>query len=219
VPHSAWPWASVRHSANTAAADLLLPDLPQPMPPLLKLVSDMGLRSAAEPRPPSGGNAKTGRAPGPSELNVWGPYTDGQAGTSFSKNRGRPFRHSPRRTTPRAHGQLSGRRSPQRLRGGRRTWAPAARLKEWPALRRPRIPAWLSAQGYTCRRGYISTTTSGELRGNALVGGSGHPQGVGRACCGPWCPALPGITVTHGKVDGQPTPSPSPLARAEWGTP
>ena len=157
---------------------------------------------AAEPRPT--GNAtlverETG-TPGHASINVWDLYTDnGQYFFSQTKaglpaqvkednNQGDGmFAREIAAATYAATGNLD----------------TAALKMAWAADTTP-VPAWLSAQVKNMSAGGLQIDNYvWESSEDALVAGSGNPQvraGVLRLVS-----VLPGITVTHGTVDGQPT--------------
>jgi hypothetical protein len=165
--------------------------------PLVKLVADL----SAAPQPT--GNAtlveRETASPGQASINVWDLYTDAgqyffsqtEAGLPAQVNEGNnqgagQFGQEVAAATYAVNGDLD----------------TAALKMAWPYS--TPVPAWLSAQ--------VSKMSAGGLQidnyvwencEDALVAGSGNPQvraGVLRLVS-----ALPGITVTHGTVDSQPT--------------
>ena len=179
-------------------------------PPLVELADVL----VAAPRP--GGDAtlverETG-TPGKASVNVWDLYADDgqyffsqtkatcQAQVKKDNNQGDGmFGREVAAATAAATGDLD-----------------TAVLKMAWALDTTPVPAWLSAQVKTMSAGGVQIDNYvWENSEDALVAGSGNPQvraGVLRLVS-----ALPGITVTHGTVDGQPTLTLT-AGKAELGT-
>jgi len=188
--------ASGAHPANTGT-----PASPagsaHAQPPLVVLAADL----AAAPRP--AGNAtlveRETAAPGHASINVWDLYTDDGRYFFSPTEAGLPAQ------VKEDHNQGDGQ-------FGREVAAAAyavtgdldtAALKmAWPYA--TPVPAWLSAQVTNMPAGGIQIDNYvWENCEDALVAGSGNPQvraGVLRLVS-----ALPGIAVTHGTADGQPT--------------
>ena len=196
APRSAAPaavgGASGAHPASTGAstgpADARLP--------LVTLAADV----AAEPRPAGDATLveRETAAPGQASIKVWDLYADDgryffsrtKAGlpTQVEKNNsqgGGQFGREVAAATYAVTGNLD----------------TAALKMAWPFA--TPVPAWLSAQVKNMSAGGIQIDNYvWENCEDALVAGSGNPQvraGVLRLVS-----ALPGITVTHGTVDGQP---------------
>jgi hypothetical protein len=165
-------------------------------PPLVKLAADL----AAAP-PPAGDATLVERetgAPGRASIDVWDLYTDG----------GRYFFSQTEAGLP---AQVKGNNNQGDGQFGREVAAAAYAAtgdRDTAALRMAwpyptPVPAWLSAQVKNMSAGGMQIDNYvWENCEDALVAGSGNPRvraGVLRLVS-----ALPGITVTHGTVDGQP---------------
>jgi hypothetical protein len=167
-------------------------------PPLVKLAAYV----AAEPRPAGDATLverETGAA-GEASINVWDLYTDDgryffsqtEAGLPAQVNEG----------NNQADGQFAREiaAATYAVKGDLDT---AALKMAWAPSTTP-VPAWLSAQVKEMSAGGLQIDNYvWENCEDALVAGSGNPQvraGVLRLVS-----ALPGITVTHGTLDGQPT--------------
>jgi hypothetical protein len=191
------PQASRAHPANTGASTSSTGSTGA-RPPLAKLAAFL----AAEPRPAGDATLmerETG-APGKASINVWDLYTDDgryffsrtEAGlpaqVKENNNQGDGmFAREIAAATYAATGDLD-----------------TAVLKmAWAPDTTP-VPAWLSAQVKDISAGGLQIDNYvWENCEDALVAGAGNPQvraGVLRLVS-----ALPGITVTHGTADGQPT--------------
>ena len=201
--------ASGAHPANTgaSASPTGSADAQQP---LVKLAAYL----AAEP-PPKGDATLVERetgAPGQASINVWDLYTDDGRYFFSQTEAGLPaqvkednnqgdgvFAREIAAATYAATGNLD----------------TAALKMAWAPNTTP-VPAWLSAQVKDISAGGLQIDNYvWEGCEDALVAGSGNPQvraGVLRLVS-----ALPGITVTHGTVDGQPTLTLTAGA-AEWGS-
>ena len=167
-------------------------------PPLAKLAAFL----TAAPRPAGDATLverETG-APGKASINVWDLYTDDGRYFFSQTKAGLPaqvkanndqgagqFRREVAAATYAATGDLDS----------------AALKMAWAPDTTP-VPAWLSAQVKKMSAGGLQIDNYvWENCQDALIAGSGNPQvraGVLRLVS-----ALPGITVTHGTVDGQPT--------------
>ena len=189
--------ASGAHPASTgaSAAPTGSAEAEQPLVQLAAYV-------AAEPRPTGDATLverETG-APGKASINVWDLYTDdgqyffaqtedglpAQVKEDNNQGAGQFAREVAAATYP-----VSGNLDTAVL---KMAWAPSTTP----------VPAWLSAQVNDISAGGLQIDNYvWENSEDALVVGSGNPQvraGVLRLVS-----ALPGITVTHGTVDGQPT--------------
>jgi len=165
--------------------------------PLITLAADV----AAEPQPT--GNAtlverETG-TPGHASINVWDLYTDDGRYFFSRAEAGLPAQVN--ENNNQGNGQF-GREVAAATYAVKGNLDTALLKMAW--LNTTPVPAWLSAQvkdmkvGGTQIDNYVWENSE-----DALVAGSGNPQvraGVLRLVS-----ALPGITVTHGTVDGQPT--------------
>jgi hypothetical protein len=174
--------------ASTGSADVHLP--------LVTLAADV----AAEPRP--AGNAtlverETG-TPGHASIKVWDLYAD-DGRYFFSRTRaGLPAQVQ--KDNNQGDGMFG--REVAAAKYAVKGNLDTAELKmAWPDG--TPVPAWLSAQVKNMKAGAQIDNYVWENCEDALVAGSGNPQvraGVLRLVS-----ALPGITVTHGTIDGQPT--------------
>jgi hypothetical protein len=165
--------------------------------PLVKLVADL----SAAPQP--AGNAtlveRETASPGQASINVWDLYTDAgqyyfsqtEAGLPAQVNEG----------NNQGGGQF-GREVAAAAYAVNGDPDTAALKMAWPYP--TPVPAWLSAQVKNMSAGGLQIDNYvWENCEDALIAGSGNPQvraGVLRLVS-----ALPGITVTHGTVDSQPT--------------
>ena len=185
------------HSAKTGA-----PASPagstDTQPPLMKLVADV----AAEPLPTGDATLverETG-APGKASINVWDLYTDD--GRYFFSQTKAGLPAQVKENNNQGAGQF-GREVAAAIYAVTGDPDTAALKMAWAADTTP-VPAWLSAQVKNMSAGGLQIDNYvWENSEDALVAGSGNPQvraGVLRLVS-----ALPGITVTHGTVDGQPT--------------
>jgi hypothetical protein len=189
--------ASGAHPASTGAST----GSTGAQPPLMKLAADV----AAEPRP--AGNAtlverETG-TPGHASINVWDLYTDD--GRYFFSRTEAGLPAQVKENNNQGDGQF-GREVAAATYAATGDLDTAALKMAWPYA--TPVPAWLSAQ---VKNMSVPAKGAGTQIENyvwencedALVAGSGNPQvraGVLRLVS-----ALPGITVTRGTVDGQPT--------------
>jgi hypothetical protein len=167
-------------------------------PPLMKLVADV----AAEPLPTGDATLverETG-APGKASINVWDLYTDD--GRYFFSQTKAGLPAQVKENNNQGEGQF-GREVAAAIYAVTGDPDTAALKMAWAADTTP-VPAWLSAQVKNMSAGGLQIDNYvWENSEDALVAGSGNPQvraGVLRLVS-----ALPGITVTHGTVDGQPT--------------
>jgi hypothetical protein len=178
-----------RTGAPTGSADA--------QPPLVKLAADV----AAEPRPAGDATLverETG-TPGHASINVWDLYADD--GRYFFSQTEAGLPAQVKENNNQGGGQF-GREVAAATYAVTGDLETAALKMAWPYA--TPVPAWLSAQvknmsaGGTQIDNYVWENCE-----DALIAGSGNPQvraGVLRLVS-----ALPGITVTHGAVDGQPT--------------
>jgi hypothetical protein len=190
-------WASGAHPANTGASASSTGST-HSQQPLIKLAAYL----AAEPQPAGDATLverETG-APGHPSINVWDLYTDDgryffsqtEAGlpAQVKENNNQGDGMFAREVAAAAHA----------VTGDLDT---AALKMAWASNTTP-VPAWLTAQVKNMSEGGLQIDNYvWEGCEDALVVGSGNPQvraGVLRLVS-----ALPGITVTHGTVDGQPT--------------
>ena len=166
--------------------------------PLVRLAADV----AAEPRPAGDATLverKTG-APGHATIDVWDLYTDD--GRYFFSQTEAGLPAQVKENNNRGGGQFAREiaAATYAVTGDLDT---AALKMAWAPDATP-VPAWLSAQVKNISAGGIQIDNYvWEDCEDALVAGSGNPQvraGVLRLVS-----VLPGITVTHGTVDGQPT--------------
>jgi hypothetical protein len=166
--------------------------------PLMKLVADV----AAEPLPTGDATLverETG-APGKASINVWDLYTDDGRYFFSQTKAGLPAQVN--ENNNQGAGQF-GREVAAAIYAVTGDPDTAALKMAWAPDTTP-VPAWLSAQVKNMSAGGLQIDNYvWENSEDALVAGSGNPQvraGVLRLVS-----ALPGITVTHGTVDGQPT--------------
>jgi hypothetical protein len=188
--------ASGAHPANTRASASPTRST-DGQPQLLTLAADL----AAKPRPAGDATLveRETRPPGQASINVWDLYADDgryffsqtEAGlpaqVQENNNQGDGmFGREVAAAIYAVHGNLD-----------------TAALKMASPDATP-VPAWLSAQVKSMKAGGLQIDNYvWENCEDALIAGSGNPQvraGVLRLVS-----ALPGITVTHGTVDGQPT--------------
>jgi hypothetical protein len=189
--------ASGTHPAKTGASTSSTGST-DARPPLVTLAADL----AAAPRPTGDATLverETG-APGHASINVWDLYADDGRYFFSQTEAGLPAQVKEnnnqgdgqfRREVAAAIYAVTGDLDTAAL---KMAWAPDATP----------VPAWLSAQVKNMSAGGLQIDNYvWEDCEDALVAGSGNPQvraGVLRLVS-----ALPGITVTHGTVDGQPT--------------
>ena len=157
---------------------------------------------AAEPRPTGDATLverETG-SPGKASINVWDLYTDD--GRYFFSQTEAGLPAQVKEDNNQGDGQF-GREVAAATYAVTGNLDTAALKMAWAADTTP-VPAWLSAQVKNMSAGGLQIDNYvWEDCEDALVAGSGNPQvraGVLRLVS-----ALPGITVTHGTVDGQPT--------------
>jgi hypothetical protein len=187
--------ASGAHPATRAASPTASTGTQQP---LVQLAADL----VSDPRP--AGNAtlverETG-TPGHASINVWDLYTDN--GQYFFSQTKAGLPAQVKEDNNQGAGQFA-------REIGAATYAATGNLDTaalkmaWAADTTP-VPAWLSAQVKNMSAGGLQIDNYvWENSEDALVAGAGNPQvraGVLRLVS-----VLPGITVTHGTVDGQPT--------------
>ena len=189
--------ASRAHPANTGASTS--PTGPAgAQPPLAKLAAFL----TTTPRPAGDATLverETG-APGKASINVWDLYTDD--GRYFFSQTEAGLPAQVKENNNQGAGQF-GREVAAATYAARGDLDTAALKMAWAPDTTP-VPAWLSAQVKNMSAGGLQIDNYvWENCEDALVAGSGNPQvraGVLRLVS-----ALPGITVTHGTVDGQPT--------------
>jgi hypothetical protein len=186
--------ASGAHPANTGAPT----GSTDAQPPLVKLAADL----AADPRPTGDATLverETG-TPGHASINVWDLYTDN--GRYFFSQTEAGLPAQVKGNNNQGDGQF-GREVAAATYAATGDLDTAALRMAWAPDTTP-VPAWLSAQIKNMSAGGIQIDNYvWENCEDALVAGSGNPQvraGVLRLVS-----ALPGITVTNGTVDGQPT--------------
>ena len=167
-------------------------------PPLVKLAAYL----AAEPQPAGDATLverETG-APGQASINVWDLYTDD--GRYFFSQTEAGLPAQVKEDNNQGDGQF-GREVAAATYAVTGDLDTAALKMAWAPDTTP-VPAWLSAQVKNMSAGGLQIDNYvWENCEDALVAGSGNPQvraGVLRLVS-----ALPGITVTHGTADGQPT--------------
>jgi hypothetical protein len=167
-------------------------------PPLVKLTADL----AAEPLPTGDATLveRETRAPGHASINVWDLYTDD--GRYFFSQAEAGLPAQVKKNNNQGDGQF-GREVAAATYAVTGDLDTAALKMAWAPDATP-VPAWLSAQVKNMSAGGIQIDNYvWEDCEDALVAGSGNPRvraGVLRLVS-----ALPGITVTHGTVDSQPT--------------
>ena len=189
--------ASGAHPAKTGASASSTGST-DAQPPLVKLAADL----AAAPRPTGDATLverETG-APGQASINVWDLYTDD--GRYFFSQTEAGLPAQVKENNNQGDGQF-GREVAAATYAVTGDLDTAALKMAWAPDATP-VPAWLSAQVKNMSAGGLQIDNYvWEGCEDALVAGSGNPQvraGVLRLVS-----ALPGITVTHGTVDGQPT--------------
>jgi hypothetical protein len=185
------------HPANTGASASSTGS-PAAQPPLMKLAADV----AAEPRPTGDATLverETGTQ-GQASINVWDLYTDD--GRYFFSRTEAGLPAQVKEDNNQGGGQF-GREVAAAIYAVKGNLDTAALKMAWAPDTTP-VPAWLSAQVKDMSAGGLQIDNYvWEDCEDALVAGSGNPQvraGVLRLVS-----ALPGITVTRGTVDGQPT--------------
>jgi hypothetical protein len=166
-------------------------------PPLMKLAADV----AAEPRPTGDATLverETGTQ-GQASVNVWDLYADD--GRYFFSQTEAGLPAQVKEDNNQGGGQF-GREVAAAIYAVKGNLDTAALKMAWAPDTTP-VPAWLSAQVKDISAGGLQIDNYvWEDCEDALVAGSGNPQvraGVLRLVS-----ALPGITATHGTVDGQP---------------
>lgn len=166
-------------------------------PPLVKLAAFL----AAAPRPAGDATLveRETAAPGQASINVWDLYTDD--GRYFFSQTKAGLPAQVKENNNQGDGQF-GREIAAATYAARGDLDTAVLKMAWPYA--TRVPAWLSAQVKNMSAGGMQIDNYvWENCEDALVAGSGNPQvraGVLRLVS-----ALPGITVTHGTADGQPS--------------
>ena len=189
--------ASGAHPANTGApaSSAGSTDAQQPLVTLAAYL-------AAEPKPTGDATLverETG-APGQASINVWDLYTDD--GRYFFSQTEAGLPAQVKENNDQGDGQF-GREIAAATYAATGDLDTAVLKMAWAPDTTP-VPAWLSAQVKNMSAGGLQIDNYvWENCEDALVAGSGNPQvraGVLRLVS-----ALPGITVTHGTVDGQPT--------------
>jgi hypothetical protein len=185
------------HPANTGASTSTAGPA-DAQPPLVKLAAYL----AAAQRPAGDATLverETG-APGKASINVWDLYTDD--GRYFFSQTKAGLPAQVKENNNQGGGQF-GREVAAATYAATGDLDTAALKMAWAPDVTP-VPAWLSAQVKDMSAGGLQIDNYvWENCEDALVAGSGNPQvraGVLRLVS-----ALPGITVTHGTVDGQPT--------------
>ena len=157
---------------------------------------------AAAPRPTGDATLveRETAAPGHASINVWDLYADD--GRYFFSQTEAGLPAQVRENNNQGDGQF-GREVAAAIHAVTGDLDTAALKMAWAPNTDP-VPAWLSAQVKNMSAGGLQIDNYvWENCEDALVAGSGNPQvraGVLRLVS-----ALPGITVTHGTVDGQPT--------------
>ena len=189
--------ASRAHPANTGASTSST-GLPDTQPPLAKLAAVL----TAAPRPTGDATLverETG-APGKASINVWDLYTDD--GRYFFSQTETGLPAQVKENNDQGDGQF-GREVAAATNAATGDLDTSALKMAWAPSTTP-VPAWLSAQVKNMSAGGLQIDNYvWENCEDALIAGSGSPKvraGVLRLVS-----ALPGITVTHGTVDGQPT--------------
>ena len=167
-------------------------------PSLMTLAADV----AAEPRPAGDATLverETG-APGKASINVWDLYTDD--GRYFFSQTEAGLPAQVQEDNNQGEGQF-GREVAAAISAVKGNLDAAALKMAWAPSTTP-VPAWLSAQVKDMSSGGLQIDNYvWENSQDALIAGSGNPQvraGVLRLVS-----ALPGVTVTRGTADGQPT--------------
>jgi hypothetical protein len=190
--HTSAGTASGAHPASTGAPA----GSTDAQPPLVKLAADV----AAEPRPTGDATLveRETATPGKASINVWDLYTDD--GRYFFSQTKAGLPAQVQKDNNQGGGQF-GREVAAATYAVTGDLDTAALKMAWPYA--TPVPAWLSAQVKNMKAGAQIDNYVWEDCQDALVAGSGNPQvraGVLRLVS-----ALPGITVTYGTVDGQPT--------------
>jgi hypothetical protein len=182
------------HPANTGASA----GSAVAQPPLVKLVADL-----ATARRPAGDATLVERetgSPGHASINVWDLYADDGRYFFSQTEAGLPAQVKENNSQGGGQFRREVAAAAYAVTGDLGT---AALKMAWAADTTP-VPAWLSAQVKDMAAGGLQIDNYvWENCEDALVVGSGNPQvraGVLRLVS-----ALPGIAVTHGTVDGQPT--------------
>jgi hypothetical protein len=188
--------ASGVQSANTGASTSPAVSVGA-QPPLVKLAAYL----AAAPRPAGDATLveRKTAASGRASINVWDLYTDD--GRYFFSRTEAGLPAQVKEDNNQGDGQF-GREIAAATYAARGDLDTAALKMAWPYA--TRVPAWLSAQVKNMSAGGMQIDNYvWENCEDALVAGSGNPQvraGVLRLVS-----VLPGITVTHGTADGQPS--------------
>jgi hypothetical protein len=188
--------ASGVHPANTGASTSSAGSAGA-QPPLVKLAAYL----AAAPRPAGDATLveRETAASGQASINVWDLYTDD--GRYFFSRTEAGLPAQVKEDNNQGDGQF-GREIAAATYAARGDLDTAALKMAWPYA--TPVPAWLSAQVKNMSAGGMQIDNYvWENCEDALVAGSGNPQvraGVLRLVS-----ALPGIAVTHGTVDGQPS--------------
>jgi hypothetical protein len=189
--------ASRAHPANTGAPASSAGSA-DAQPPLAMLAADL----AAAPRPAGDATLveRETAAPGHASINVWDLYTDD--GRYFFSQTEAGLPAQVKENNNQGDGMF-GREVAAATYAVTGDLDTAALKMAWASNTDP-VPAWLSAQVKNMSAGGLQIDNYvWESCEDALVVGSGNPQvraGVLRLVS-----ALPGITVTRGTVDGQPT--------------
>jgi len=192
--------ASGTHPAKTSASSSSSSSArpARAQPPLVTLAADL----AAAPRPAGDATLveRETAAPGHASINVWDLYTDD--GRYFFSQTEAGLPAQVQENNNQGAGQF-GREVAAAAYAATGNLDTAALKMAWAPDPSP-VPAWLSAQVKDMRAGGLQIDNYvWENCEDALVAGSGNPQvraGVLRLVS-----ALPGIAVTHGTVNGQPT--------------
>jgi hypothetical protein len=189
--------ASGVHPANTGASAPSAGSAGA-QPPLVKLAAYL----AAAPRPAGDATLveRETAAPGQASINVWDLYTDD--GRYFFSQAEAGLPAQVKEDNNQGAGQF-GREIAAAAYAATGDLDTAVLKMAWAPDTTP-VPAWLSAQVKNMSAGGLQIDNYvWENCEDALVAGSGNPQvraGVLRLVS-----ALPGVAVTHGTVDGQPT--------------
>ena len=197
VPSGPARTASGARPANTGAAASAAGST-HAQPPLVVLAADL----AAAPRPTGDATLveRETAAPGHASINVWDLYADD--GRYFFSQTQAGLPAQVRENNNQGEGQF-GREVAAAIHAVTGDLDTAALKMAWAPDTTP-VPAWLSAQVKNMSAGGLQIDNYvWENCEDALVAGSGNPRvraGVLRLVS-----ALPGITVTHGTVAGQPT--------------
>jgi hypothetical protein len=187
--------ASGAHPASTGASA----GSTHAQPPLVTLAADV----AAEPRPTGDATLverETGGAPGQASVKVWDLYTDN--GRYFFSRTEAGLPAQVKENNNQGDG-IFGREVAAATYAVTGDLDTAMLKMAWAPDTTP-VPAWLSAQVKNIKAGGLQIDNYvWENCEDALVAGSGNPQV--RAGVLQLVSALPGITVTHGTLHGQPT--------------